>query len=219
MPQPPRVARLADLPAFPIVEDTITWHPVRRELGISAFGINAYTAARAGDDLIEEHDETGAGAGRHEELYVVIAGAATFTVDGAEVDAPAGTFVFLPDPRSRRAAVAVEAGTTAVAIGGTPGEPYVISPWEAGFIGVALLRTGDPEGAVAAVREAVDERPDHALVLYNAACVEALAGRHDDAIAHLRRALELEPGRVRKWAAGDSDLDPLRDREDWPLQS
>jgi tetratricopeptide (TPR) repeat protein len=213
----PRVARLEDLPALAIVDGTITWRPVRRELGIGAFGINAYTAARAGDDLIEEHDETGPGAGRHEELYVVMAGAARFTVDGREIDAPAGTFVFLPDPASRRKAIAVADGTTAVAIGGAPGEPYVISPWESGFIGSALLDAGDPEGAVAAVREAVEQDPEHAMVLYNAACIEARAGHHDEAVAHLRRAAELEAEHVRQWADGDTDLDPIRDRADWPL--
>ncbi len=217
VPQPPRVARLDELPALPILDGAITWRPVRRELGIGAFGINAYTAAKAGDDLIEDHDETGAGAGGHEELYVIIAGAATFTVDGREIVAPAGTFVFLPDPESRRQAVAAADGTTALAIGGAPGEADAIAPWESGFVGLALLYAGDPEGAAAAVREGIDQDPERPMVLYNAACIEARAGRHDDAVAHLRRALELDPERVRQWADGDTDLDVLRDRPDWPL--
>ena len=217
VPVPPRVARLAERPALPIVDGAITWRPVRRELGIGAFGINAYTAAKAGDDLIEDHDETGAGAGGHEELYVIIAGTATFTVDGREIEAPAGTFVFLPDPESRRRAVAAADATTALAIGGAPGEAYTISPWESGFVGLALLDAGDPEGAVAAVREAIDADPERPMVLYNAACIEARAGQHDDAVAHLRRALELAPDHVREWADGDTDLDPIRDRADWPL--
>ena len=69
---------------------------MRRTLGIGAFGINAYTA-NAGELVVEEHDETGAGAGHHEELYVVVTGRATFTVDGESFDAPIGTMVFLPD--------------------------------------------------------------------------------------------------------------------------
>ena len=33
----------------------------------------------------------------HEELYLVTAGAATFTVDGETVEAPSGTLVHVPD--------------------------------------------------------------------------------------------------------------------------
>jgi mannose-6-phosphate isomerase-like protein (cupin superfamily) len=52
--------------------------------------------------VVEEHDDTGEGAGHHEEVYVVVTGHATFTVDGNEVDAPIGTCVFLADPEERR---------------------------------------------------------------------------------------------------------------------
>jgi uncharacterized Ntn-hydrolase superfamily protein len=51
---------------------------------------------------------------------------------------------------------------------------------------------------------------EDALVLYNLACYESLAGRRDDALAHLRRALELDPA-LRTQAAADSDFDPIRD--------
>ena len=61
---------------------------------------------RSGELVIEEHDETGGGAGGHEELYVVIAGRATFTLDGESLDAPAGTLVFISDPSVKRKAVA-----------------------------------------------------------------------------------------------------------------
>ena len=98
----------------------VHFRPVRRALGITAFGINGYTAD-AGERVIEEHDETGSGAGVHEELYLVIAGAATFELDGRETTAPAGTLVFVPDPKTRRGAIASEAGTTVVVIGGRPG--------------------------------------------------------------------------------------------------
>ena len=46
--------------------------PVRRTFGITAFGINAYTA-KTGEHVVEEHDESRLG---HEEVYAVIAGRA-----------------------------------------------------------------------------------------------------------------------------------------------
>jgi mannose-6-phosphate isomerase-like protein (cupin superfamily) len=60
------------------------WAPIRRELGIRSFGVNAWSTAEIGGDLIPEHVEL-----THEELYVVIQGHATFTVDGSVLDAPA----------------------------------------------------------------------------------------------------------------------------------
>src|SRR6202045_5405455 len=67
---------------------TLVWKPVRKTLGVTAFGINAYTAANAGDEVVEEHTEQQLG---HEEIYAVISGRAMFTTDGEEGDAPAGT--------------------------------------------------------------------------------------------------------------------------------
>ncbi len=72
------------------------WRPVRRTLGVTGFGVNAYTAAEPGDELIEPHDETSHGAGREEELYVVVTGEAVFEIDGERVDAPAGTMILVP---------------------------------------------------------------------------------------------------------------------------
>ena len=69
--------------------DGFWWRPLRKALGTTAFGINGYTAD-AGGEVIETHDETSPGAAGHEELYVVVSGAAAFTVDGDEVAAPAG---------------------------------------------------------------------------------------------------------------------------------
>src|SRR4029453_8602058 len=46
--------------------DHLMWRPVRRTRGVEAFGVNAYTAGNAGDEIVEEQDETGDGAGKHE---------------------------------------------------------------------------------------------------------------------------------------------------------
>src|SRR4051794_26090120 len=108
---------------------TLTWHPVRATLGIQAFGTNAYTANEPGVDVVEPHTESPDLA--HEELYFVARGRAIFTIDGEQIDAPAGTYVFVPDPASHRHAVAGEAGTTVLSFGGPP--TFEPSAWEWSF--------------------------------------------------------------------------------------
>src|SRR3954470_18490433 len=121
-----RSVSLAEIPDAAKPDEAV-WRPVRHPLGIHAFAINAWTARDAGKEVIEQHVETQDSPTRHEELYFVTTGSATFTVDGEDVDAPAGTFVFVPDPESQRAAVAAEKGTTVLAIGAAPGEAYTVS--------------------------------------------------------------------------------------------
>ena len=95
------------------------WRPVRRQFGITSFGANAWTGQKAGDRIINEHDEDEPGGS--EELYLVLEGHAVFELDGERADAPAGTFVFVP-PGMKRTAFAEASGTTILAFGGTPGE-------------------------------------------------------------------------------------------------
>jgi hypothetical protein len=118
-----RVARVEDVPPVTAPVDGLEWHPVRDHLGITAFGSNAYVGRAPGDLVIEDHDED-----EHEELYVVLAGTATFTVDGETFDAPAGTLVLVTPP-SRRVARAAEANTTVLVVG-APGESFRVSDWE-----------------------------------------------------------------------------------------
>ena len=106
-----------------------TWIPVRAHFGIQGFGVNAYRAGDAGGILIDEHTET---LEQHEEIYLVVAGHATFTVDGDEIDAPAGTLVFVGDPATRRSAVAKEAETTVLVAGARPGHAFEVASWELG---------------------------------------------------------------------------------------
>jgi tetratricopeptide (TPR) repeat protein len=210
-----RVTRLDELMALPILGGAITWRPVRLELGIGAFGVNAYTAAAAGAELIEDHDETSSGAGAHEELYVVLRGHARFTVDGEAIDAPAGTLVFVADPRSRRSAVALADDTAALVVGAERGQAYTPTPWERAAYAAALAQRGDHERALEAAAAAVAEHPEHPSVLYNVACAESLAGARDAGVTHLRRAVELDP-RCAEWARDDADLDPLREDPGFP---
>ena len=66
------------------------WHAIRRTLDIQAFGMNAWTATEDGQQVIGEHAEAD-GNEQHEEVYVVVSGHATFTLDGETFDAPSGT--------------------------------------------------------------------------------------------------------------------------------
>jgi len=181
-----------------------TWIPVRNHFDIRAFGVNAWVGAEEGDDVISEHkEETG-----HEELYFVSAGRATFTVGGEEIDAPAGTFVFVREPETVRKAVAREAGTTLLTVGAKPGEAFEVHPWEVNAEMWPLYEAGDYDGAAALLRDALEREPDAGLY-YNLACVEALRGRKDDALEALSHVAY--DARLRDLASKDRDLDAIRD--------
>lgn len=188
--------------------------PVRLRFGIGSFGINAYAPGESGR-VIEEHDELSSGAGRHEELYFVAKGHATFTLDGEEADAPAGTFVFVSDPAVRRAAVADDPGTVILVAGGVPGQAFSPSPWEAWIEAAPFLETGELERGISVFERALAEHPGNPNVLYNLACFESLAGRSDEALEHLALAAERDP-RTREWAQSDSDFDPIRSDPRFP---
>ena len=204
-----KTIRIDDIEPIPVVGGELQWRPVRRTLGIGAFGINAYTAS-AGELVVEEHDETGTGAGHHEELYIVVTGRATFTVDGESFDAPVGTLIFLDDPKERRGARAVEDGTTVLAIGGVRGEPFEVSPWEFTFAAIPAYNAKRYDDAKALLLEGLELHPGNPSVLYDLACVEALSGNRETALEHLRAAIAAAP-RFAEHALKDSDLDTVRD--------
>ena len=181
---------------------------IRRHFDIRAFGIRANRAVGEGH-VIGEHDEVGLGASGQEELYLVLAGAATFTIADEQVDAPAGTLVFVRDPATRRAAVATEPGTTVLAIGGTPGKAYELPLGELMQPMWDAYNVEDFEGALATLQPLVAERP-RALVFFNMACMEARLGRVDDALGHLRQAIE-DDDRIKEHVRNDDDLIALRD--------
>jgi tetratricopeptide (TPR) repeat protein len=213
-PKPYTAARLEDM-ARVKTSAAFDVRPVRLHFGIGSFGVNAYTAEKAGERVIEEHDELGHGAGRHQELYFVTSGRARFDLAGETVDAPAGTLVFVGDPEVRRGATANEPGTTVLVVGGVPGRPFDASPWEAWLAAKPLLEAGRPEEGIGVFLEALERHPGNPNVLYNLACFEALAGRPDDALTHLRQATEADP-RTREWAQADEDFDSIRDDPRFP---
>lgn len=199
-----KVARLDEVGE--VDDGRCPWRPVRHHLGITAFGVNSWTARDAGDRIINEHEEDDEG---EEELYVVLKGRATFEVGDEKVDAPAGTLVFVP-PGTRRTAFAEEAATTVLAIGGVAGEAYEPTGWELWAPLGALYRAGDYAAAAEKGRQLAEAHPEYPAILYNLACCESLAGRTADAVEHLRQAIE-RSARFKDFAKGDSDFDPIRE--------
>ena len=204
-----KILRLDEVEGIPVL-GTLLWKPVRKPLGITAFGINAYTAANAGDEVVEEHTEEQLG---HEEIYFVHTGHAVFTVDGEEVDAPAGTIVYLDDVGQRRHAIAKEAGTTVIAVGGVPGK-HEPSAWEYFFPALPAMRDGDYDTARGILTDALMEN-DAPGVHYQLACVEALSGNADRALEELRIAVDGNE-RYREPARTDEDFASIRDDPRFP---
>ena len=204
-----KILRLDEVEGVPVF-GTLVWKPVRKTLGLTAFGINAYTAANAGDEVVEDHTEEPSG---HEELYAVVRGHATFTVDGAEVDAPAGTLVFLDDPKQQRHAIAKEAGTTVLAIGGRPGA-HEISAWEYIFPSLPARNAEDWNTARRILEDAIAEN-DHPSIHYHLACVEARAGNRERALDELTGAVERRP-RLLAPAQTEEDFASIRDDPRFP---
>ncbi|HYF25982.1 MAG TPA: tetratricopeptide repeat protein [Baekduia sp.] len=205
-----RTLSLFDEEAVPVLDGTLQWVPVRRRLGIRAFGTNAYRAAHAGDLVVEEHVESQG----HEELYLVVRGRARFDL-GEVVEAAAGELVFLPDPDLRRRAVALDDDTVVFAVGGWAGRPYQPLPWEPVFLAQEQMRRGDWAGAAETLQREAGEHEASPPVLYHLARCHAQTGEHDRALDELRRAVADRPDLLAA-AAEEEALAPLRGLEGWP---
>jgi tetratricopeptide (TPR) repeat protein len=201
-----RFTHLDELEKVPLEEGW--WRPVRRRLGVTAFGINAYSADTAGAPLIEEHDETSPGAGGHEELYVVVRGAADFVIEGERVAAAEGTMLVVV-PGATRSATAAAGHTTVLVIGGRPGGAMPPSPFEYWYAAIPAHEAGDHERAYEIAAEGLEHYPEHGTLHYALGCEAALSGRKEQALEHLRIAFSKDP-RTLEWARADSDLDSLR---------
>jgi len=205
-------ARLDELEPAPILapgaeDDGRQRFDVRRRFDITSFGAQAFRAP-SGVDVIREHAEITLGEAGQEELYIVLNGAATFEIDGESIEAPAGSLVHV-QPTAKRKATATDAATTIVVIGGTPGKAYEPAPAEAAEA-FAAYNAADYETAVAKQRVVVERRPGDPLAHFNAGCFAARAGHADEAIEHLRRAVEINE-RIKELVATDDDLDSIRD--------
>jgi tetratricopeptide (TPR) repeat protein len=188
-----------------LVDGGCPFRPIRLHFGITSFGVTAWTARAAGDRIINEHDEQDVG---DEELFLVLRGRAVFELDGERIDAPTGTLVFSPSG-VKRTAFAEEAGTTIVALDGTPGRAYEPRGWELWTTLAPLYDAGEHAEVADRLRVVVEEHPQYALLFYNLACCESLSGRTADALSHLRQAIALND-EFRVFAKDDSDFEPLR---------
>ena len=125
-----RIAEVAAIPGCDADEPT-AWIPLRHELGIRAFGINAFTAQEVGEIIVEHHDELSPeAAGGHEEAYVVLEGAIDLTLDGETRRVSSGEIVFISDPAVVREGRAAQAPALVLAIGAEPGVTFEPSAWE-----------------------------------------------------------------------------------------
>jgi tetratricopeptide (TPR) repeat protein len=147
-------------------------------------------------------------------LYVIISGHAWFEINGETQDAPTGTLVHVPSGL-KRTAFARTAATTVLAIGGGPqGQAYQPSGWELFAPLFPLFESGEYELGAERAQELLIGDPPYSGVYYNTACFESQAGRIDDALIHLKRAVELLPA-LADLAREDEDFEPLRDRPEF----
>jgi hypothetical protein len=183
-----RAIALDDVEAVAWRGTELVWRPVRGAIGTRIVGMAAYTAERAGQEVVEAHTEAPDGRG-HEEVYVVLRGRATFTLDGEALDAPTGTFVRV-DAHVHRHAVAAEPGTAVLALGGDP----VFEPAGGEWVDRArpYLRS-DPARAAAILDELEAFRPGSAALPLGRALLARAQGDLETARAQLREALRREP--------------------------
>jgi hypothetical protein len=182
-----RVLALDDVAPVP-GPASLSWRPLRAELGLRAFGLSSFVAANAGEDVIEPHTELD-GRG-HQELYVVIRGAARFTLDGESFDAPTATPVSVPDPRVHRHAVATQPETEVLAFGGDAVFEPAGHEW---MWRVRYLLSEHVDRARALADAGLAEFPDSPGLWYCQALVDAAEQRPQQARQWLAKATRRVP--------------------------
>ena len=197
---------LDEVEAVPWRGTELVWRPVRSALGTRIVGMGGYTADRAGQVVIEGHTESEDGL-QHEEVYVVLRGRATFTLDGTELDAPAGTLVAVTDPTVHRRAVAAEPGTAVLALGALP----TFVPSDSEWIERARphLRS-DPDRAIAILEDLRAAKPDGPVAEVAATFIALARGDDSAARAALAGLVARRPDLLAV-LADDEDLEALLD--------
>lgn len=205
-----KAVRLDEVEAVPWRGSELVWRPVRAALDSRVVGLSAYTASRPGQEIVEDHVETLDGRG-HEEVYVVLRGRARFVLDGEEVDASAGMLIAV-GPDVKRAAVAIDADTAVLALGGPP--DFV--PAESEWIDRARPHMNDdPRRARQLIDELRQEHPESAAVPLAEAIFAAARGDRTGAIAWIRAGVAISPA-VREFALGEPLLADLVTESDAP---
>ena len=200
-----RVTNIGELESFPIEgQQGLTWRPIRREFGIRAFGVNAYTAEEAGQRVVEEHrEEHGARGALRRRLRAgrrsrSTARSTTHRQARSSIARPARCARPSPPSRNHGARDRGETGRGLPAFG-----------WEWSFAGDSCWRRATRRARGESCRPGSRRIPDAWQGYYNLACVEARLGNSDEALAHLERAAGLDREAVAKWAREDSDLASL----------
>jgi uncharacterized cupin superfamily protein len=93
--------------------------PVGSKLGVTAFGFNVESFPQ-GHEAYPAHDHEKDG---QEELYYVLSGQATLTIDGDEHVVRAGSVAYVPAGHTRRFTTP-DGPVQLIAVGGTPGAPF-----------------------------------------------------------------------------------------------
>jgi hypothetical protein len=194
---------LDEVEALPWMGTELEWRPLREALGTRIVGMAAFTASRAGQELIEGHTEEAEGRGQ-EEVYVVLRGRATITVDDETLDAPAGTFLKV-DPAIFRRAVAAEAGTAVLALGGPPTFEPSASEW---IERARPLLRSDPARARQLLDDLRRARPELPGVAIGEALYARSQGHTEAARELLSAVISANPG-LRTPLARDPDLGTL----------
>jgi Flp pilus assembly protein TadD len=117
-----------------------------------------------------------------------------------------------PVPRHELAALLMDEGDFRAAIGQlkevTRLEPGNFDAWL--DLGISYAQKGFYAEAERAYASAAGLRPDDLLLNYNLGGLQALAGRPARALLALRRAVSIDPVKVRSWLEGDRMFEPLR---------
>jgi quercetin dioxygenase-like cupin family protein len=120
---------VTSIDAIPSIDDEgVDWKPIQHYFQLTAFGMNVYRATEPGTQVIGDHDER---EGDHEEVYLVLEGTVTFTVDGDSFALGPGGLVVIPDPALRRKAVGETAGAAVLAVGNRRAQRFE-STWNPG---------------------------------------------------------------------------------------
>jgi hypothetical protein len=196
-----RALRFDELEEVPWKEG-LTLRPVRSVLGLRAFGAAGFVGRRPGDLVVEPHTEEPDGRG-HQELYVILRGAARFVLDGESLEAPAGTLVVV-EPHVHREAVATEPDTAVLAFGGPP----TFTP--AGHEYMARVRgaVDRPQEALAIAEAGLQELGDTPGTRYAMALAAAASGDREAARRWLDEAIA-EVSELRDEARAEAVLAPL----------